>query len=124
MAMVNEIRPNRAIIHSKLLYDSPIYGETGSSGGNCGSTSNGHSVDSNSLVTGRGNLAAARRILTVFLAVALDGLVEMVLRVLGQELASGRCLRLDSCWRFICNGKCDRDFFLCCLFVLDNVVIP
>jgi hypothetical protein len=31
--MVDEIRPNQAITHSKLLYDSSMYGGTRSSGG-------------------------------------------------------------------------------------------
>jgi hypothetical protein len=55
-----------------------MYAGTMSSEGDGGSTSDGHADDLSSLVTGRGNLAAAQRILTIFLAVTLDGFVEMV----------------------------------------------
>ena len=66
--MVDEIRPNQAITHSKLLYDSPCTTEQGALGATIIVVAHpdGNDGYSNLLVTGRGNSAAAQRILAFF----------------------------------------------------------
>ena len=76
-------------------------------GGKVASTSDGRDGETISLVVGWGNWAAVRRILSVFMALVLDGFVEVSGWLWGQELASRRCLRLyggnpmveDCLWR-------------------------
>jgi hypothetical protein len=45
----------------------------------------------------------------------VGGVVLRVMFEAGRQKSHGR---------IVCGGKCDRDFFLCCLRALDNDVVP